>query len=70
MPASADTLRSDVGFNTGIGQQTADQPANGNTVAYQITLAGGALDGCTVDVSSPFMAATKANGASSTSPAT
>lgn len=49
-PASAETLRSNVGFNNGIGEQTPDQPANGNTVAYQITLQGGDLDGCTVDI--------------------
>ena len=49
-PASADALRSNVAFNTGIGEKTADQPSNGNTVAYQITLEGGDLDGCTVDV--------------------
>ncbi|MGI9450897.1 MAG: hypothetical protein ACR2QH_09735 [Geminicoccaceae bacterium] len=49
-PASADTLWSKVAFNTGIGEKTADQPANGTTVAYQIALEGGDLDGCTVDV--------------------
>lgn len=48
--ASAEALRSNVAFNTGIGEKTADQPANGNTVAYQISLQGGDLDGCTVDV--------------------
>ena len=48
--ASAEALRSKVAFNTGIGEQTAEQPANGNTVAYQITLEGGDLDGCTVDI--------------------
>ena len=50
VPASADTLRSKVAFNTGIGEKTADQPANGTTVAYQIALEDGDLDGCTVDV--------------------
>jgi hypothetical protein len=49
-PASADTMRSKVGFNTSIGQKTDDQPANGTQVSYQITLQGGDLDGCTVDV--------------------
>jgi hypothetical protein len=48
--ASAEALRSNVDFNTKIGQQTEDQPDNGVTVAYQITLQGGDLDGCTVDV--------------------
>ena len=49
-PAYADTLKSGVAFNTGIGEKTADQPMNGVEVAYQITLQGGDLDGCTVDV--------------------
>lgn len=49
-PASADVLRSDVAFNTGIGQQTENQPADGVEVSYQVTLEGGELDGCTVDV--------------------
>jgi hypothetical protein len=49
-PAYADTLKSGVAFNTGIGEKTANQPANGVEVAYQITLKGGDLDGCTVDV--------------------
>jgi hypothetical protein len=50
MPAAADTLKSAVAFNNGIGKKTANQPANGVEVAYQITLKGGDLDGCTVDV--------------------
>lgn len=49
-PAWADTLKSQVAFNTGIGQQTANQPADGVEVSYQITLEGGELDSCTVDV--------------------
>lgn len=49
-PVSAEAMKSSVAFNNGIGEQTADQPADGTTVAYQITLAGGELDGCTVDV--------------------
>lgn len=49
-PASGDTLRSAVSFNTGIGEKTPDQPADGVQVSYQITLKGGDLDGCTVDV--------------------
>jgi hypothetical protein len=49
-PASADTLKSGVAFNNGIGKKTATQPANGTEVAYQITLQSGDLDGCTVDV--------------------
>ena len=49
-PAYADTLKSGVAFNTGIGEKTANQPTNGVEVAYQITLKGGDLDGCTVDV--------------------
>jgi hypothetical protein len=49
-PATAETLRTNVAFNTGIGQKTANQPANGVEVAYQVKLQGGALDGCTVDI--------------------
>jgi len=49
-PASADILRSDVAFNTGIGQQTENQPSEGVEVSYQVKLEGGDLDGCTVDV--------------------
>ncbi len=49
-PASADALRSNVAFNTGIRENTADQPANGVKVAYQVALKGGDLDGCTVDI--------------------
>ena len=48
--ASADALRSKVAFNNGIGEKTADQPANGVKVAYQVKLQGGDLDGCTVDI--------------------
>lgn len=49
-PVAAETFRSNVAFNTGIGKKTGTQPANGVQVAYQITLKGGELDGCTVDV--------------------
>ena len=49
-PAAADTLKSGVAFNNGIGKKTATQPADGVEVAYQITLQGGDLDGCAVDV--------------------
>jgi hypothetical protein len=49
-PTWADTLRSEVSFNTGIGEQTANQPADGVQVSYQITLNGGDLDACTVDI--------------------
>jgi hypothetical protein len=49
-PASAETLKSGVAFNNGIGKKTATQPTDGVEVAYQITLQGGDLDGCTVDV--------------------
>jgi hypothetical protein len=49
-PAFADTLKSGVAFNNGIGEKTASQPADGVEVAYQITLKGGDLDGCTVDI--------------------
>jgi len=49
-PVSAEALRSNAAFNTGIGEKTANQPANGTTVAYRVTLKGGELDGCTVDI--------------------
>jgi hypothetical protein len=49
-PVLADTLRSGVAFNNGIGEKTASQPADGVEVAYQVTLDGGDLDGCTVDI--------------------
>jgi hypothetical protein len=49
-PASADTLKSGVAFNNGIGKKTATQPEGGVEVGYQVTLKGGDLDGCTVDV--------------------
>ena len=49
-PAAADTLKSAVAFNNGIGEKTANQPADGVQVSYRVTLKGGDLDGCTVDV--------------------
>ena len=49
-PAYGDTLKSAVAFNNGIGEKTAHQPADGVQVSYQVTLKGGDLDGCTVDV--------------------
>lgn len=49
-PATADTMRSSVAFNNGIGKQTATQPEGGVEVMYQITLKGGELEGCTVDI--------------------
>ncbi len=49
-PALADVLRSSVEFNNAIGEETENQPADGMEVAYQVTLEGGDLDGCTVDI--------------------
>ena len=49
-PAYGGTLKSRVAFNNGIGEKTASQPADGVEVAYQVTLSGGDLDGCTVDI--------------------
>ena len=49
-PALAGGLRSDVAFNTGMGEKTASQPSNGVEVSYQVKLKGGELDGCTVDI--------------------
>ena len=49
-PASAEGLRSDVAFNSGMGEKTANQPSNGVEVSYQVKLKGGDLNGCTVDI--------------------
>ena len=43
-------MKSSAAFNTGIGQKTSSQPKDGVQVSYQVTLKGGDLDGCTVDV--------------------
>ncbi len=48
--ASAQGMRANVAFNNGMAQKTADQPPNGVKVAYKVTLKGGTLDGCTVDI--------------------
>lgn len=50
VPASAETLRTRVAFNTAIQQKIAEQPADGVSLAYAVTLAGGELDGCTVQI--------------------
>jgi hypothetical protein len=49
-PAGAEAMKSKVAFNNSIGKETGNQPAGGKTVSYQITLRGGDLDGCTVDI--------------------
>lgn len=49
-PAMAQAMKSKVAFNNSIGKKTGDQPAGGMTVSYQVTLSGGELDGCTVDI--------------------
>lgn len=49
-PAAAEVMRSPVAFNNKIGEQTSEQPAGGVQVSYQVTLTGGDLDGCTVDI--------------------
>ena len=49
-PAGAEAMKSKVSFNNNIGKAAASQPAGGKTVSYQITLKGGELDGCTVDI--------------------
>lgn len=49
-PACADTFKSGVAFNNGIGEKTANQPADGVEVAYQVPLDGGELDGCSVEI--------------------
>ncbi len=50
IPTLADALRSNVAFNNSISEQTSDQPENGVKVSYQVTLQGGDLDGCTIDI--------------------
>ncbi|MGH1479685.1 MAG: hypothetical protein ACRBM6_13375 [Geminicoccales bacterium] len=50
LPSSAEALKTKVSFNNGIGKEAADQPPSGKTVGYQITLAEGDLEGCTIDV--------------------
>ena len=37
-------------FITGASEKTADQPEGGVKVTYQVTLEGGELDGCTIDI--------------------
>ncbi|MDH3694497.1 MAG: hypothetical protein OER96_08020 [Gammaproteobacteria bacterium] len=49
-PAWADAQRSNVAFNNGIGEKTVNQPANGVQVAYQVTLQGDELYGCSIDI--------------------
>lgn len=49
-PVAADTARSQVAFNNGIGKKTDSQPAGGLEVAYQVAPKGGQLDGCTIDI--------------------
>jgi hypothetical protein len=46
-PATAETMRSNVAFNTGSQQPAASQPAAGHAVTWEVKLSGGELDGCT-----------------------
>jgi hypothetical protein len=46
-PATAETLRSKVAFNTASQQPAASQPAGGHAVTWEVKLSGGELDGCT-----------------------
>jgi hypothetical protein len=46
-PAMAETMRTNVAFNTGSWQPAASQPAGGHAVTWQVKLSGGELDGCT-----------------------
>jgi hypothetical protein len=49
-PALAGMMKAKVEYNNGIQQKTGSQPADGMQVSYQVTLNGGDLDGCTVDI--------------------
>ena len=46
-PAMAETMRSNVAFNTASQQPAASQPAGGMAVTWDVKLSGGELDGCT-----------------------
>jgi hypothetical protein len=46
---SADTLRSEIAFNNGIAQETAEQPSDGVRIAYQVVPTGD-LQECTIDI--------------------
>ena len=48
--AMAEPMRSQVAINTGDQTPAAEQPADGVAVDYPVTLSGGALDGCTMQV--------------------
>ena len=48
--AYAETMKSSVSFNNGIGEKTTGQPANGMQVSYEIPLSGGELEGCKVAI--------------------
>jgi hypothetical protein len=45
--AAADTIHSTAAFNTGIQQETEQQPADGVTVTYPVAYTSDELDGCT-----------------------
>ena len=46
-PATAETMRSKVAFNTGSQKPAASQPAGGIGVTWDVKLSGGELNGCT-----------------------
>jgi hypothetical protein len=48
--SSADSLRSRVAFNTAIQQRATEQPLDGVAMHYPVTLVGGELDGCEVQI--------------------
>ncbi|MFO0991728.1 MAG: hypothetical protein U1E67_07345 [Hyphomicrobiales bacterium] len=45
-PSTAETLRSNVAFNTAIQKPAATQPAGGHATTWDVRLSGGQLDGC------------------------
>lgn len=49
-PAVAETMKSRVAFNTGAQKPAATQPAGGVAKTWEVTLSGGTLDGCKVNI--------------------
>ncbi|MFN4142420.1 hypothetical protein [Aestuariivirga sp.] len=49
-PATAEISRSKVAFNTGIQKPAASQPEGGVAMTWDVTPAGGELDGCTASI--------------------
>lgn len=48
--AGAETMRSQVSFNTAVQQKAPAQPPDGIAVTYPVAFSGGELDGCTAQI--------------------